>query len=866
MPDLLIVSESLEPYVLTYQPDLATDGAIEITALVVLKREDGVLLALPKGALSEEVLERGRLGRAEDVFGPSTLVSVPGVILDGGSVSATGSTFEVLLVDCLSEVVHSLREFRAFEEIIYGFEDGSSFSLPDPAEITSKALAWVEAVAPSLQRVGCYSAQEEPGQTTPRPGTPTLPEEGNTTPRRRKPEKSSNYFRRKAQEGHRCRSCCLDGRSSTGHPNTDFSGGSATSPSSGIRSLSLNNALYGPAYIVKTSWGDTCIDFRSSWNYGKGYPSSPKNSRSSSTWTSGITTGKETNGVGGVGEGEDGPQDRRFLFGTGSACPISGSHHTGEPNCTGLRGPYVRPDGFLCNTWVSRCPWPGKTPIRTCSTSRHLFQFDAGPDVATDESYFGSGAGPQGDVGEGHQWGALPRALRGLWQAKRPRLPTVSGDADLRLFDGREPLGCSGPCCPPHHHTRADEHGWWEDGFGFGCLSSRGPPCIHLPDEAPEFNKSEQSFLPACGSEAHHCCTGLLKGAGCDPKQAFRTGGRRQGKGGLGGRPCPQGEGKGSSKKKAEMEREGGGRGGDLAELFTDDASFEFQDGDHPNPLTSSTTFLRWALSLPRLILRCRTAFSWCLRTSFTAKWQRRSLPTTCLPLPVPHPGCFSSSGSKLSRQRLRKVAYQRLLHVCVLVINYMYLGRFPTLAELGRSPNQWQLRCFQRLRALLHVSGSVPGDIPLVPGRSGFELGATLFQLEQFLAKTPELQNVYASTSPVKMKVDRNLNTVKEFPQLEPYKSLDAGRLKLVGRGNWPMERFFRGVSPFKSHVFFCMVLTLLVLFFPTSSTRARLSPSNWQGFGTAEDYFIWMRDLCNQAIFAGCSTPTSQRSRTDR
>ena len=243
------------------------------------------------------------------------------------------------------------------------------------------------------------------------------------------------------------------------------------------------------------------------------------------------------------------------------------------------------------------------------------------------------------------------------------------------------------------------------------------------------------------------------------------------------------------------MEGKGGGRGGDLTELFTDDAKPVDQPGDHPNPLTSSTTFLRWAISLPRLILRSRTAFSWCLRTSFTAKWQRRSLPTTCLPLPVPHPGCFSSGGSKLSQKRLRKVAHQRLLHVCVLVINYMYLGRFPTLAELGRSPNPWQLRCFQRLRALLHVCGSVPGDIPLVPGRSGFELGATLFQLEQFLAKTPELQNLYASPSPVRMKVDRNLNTVKEFPQLEPYKSLDAGRLKLVGRGNWPMEKFLQGV-----------------------------------------------------------------------
>ena len=41
-------------------------------------------------------------------------------------------------------MVHCLRKYRTFEEIIYGFEDGSSFSLPDPVEITAKALTWVE--------------------------------------------------------------------------------------------------------------------------------------------------------------------------------------------------------------------------------------------------------------------------------------------------------------------------------------------------------------------------------------------------------------------------------------------------------------------------------------------------------------------------------------------------------------------------------------------------------------------------------------------------------------------------------------------------------------------------------------------------
>ena len=190
MDELVVVSESLEPYVLTYQPSGPHDGAVEVTALVVLKRENGLLLALPVGALSEEVLLKGKAGDAEDLFGPSAVVKVPGVIMDGGELTSTGTSFEVLLVDCLSDVVHSLREHRAFEEIIYGFEDNSAFSLPDPVEITAKALSWVEAVAPSSERVGYYSAQEEMPPVTPPPEVPLLPEEG--TPRRRKPGPQRN--------------------------------------------------------------------------------------------------------------------------------------------------------------------------------------------------------------------------------------------------------------------------------------------------------------------------------------------------------------------------------------------------------------------------------------------------------------------------------------------------------------------------------------------------------------------------------------------------------------------------------------------------------------------------------------------------
>ena len=97
-------------------------------------------------------------------------------------------------------------------------------------------------------------------------------------------------------------------------------------------------------------------------------------------------------------------------------------------------------------------------------------------------------------------------------------------------------------------------------------------------------------------------------------------------------------------------------------------------------------------------------------------------------PLPAPHPGCFRHSG--LSRKRLHRLAMQRVLHVWTYCLNFLYLGRHPTLSELGRRPNAWHQRCFQRLRSLLSVRGDSDQPFPVVPGRSGPELGAALFQL----------------------------------------------------------------------------------------------------------------------------------------
>ena len=53
---------------------------------------------------------------------------------------------------------------------------------------------------------------------------------------------------------------------------------------------------------------------------------------------------------------------------------------------------------------------------------------------------------------------------------------------------------------------------------------------------------------------------------------------------------------------------------------------------------------------------------------------------------------------------------------------------------ELGRSPNELQLRCFSRLYSHVAACGYKPDPLPVVPGRAGSELISCIDSLERFL------------------------------------------------------------------------------------------------------------------------------------
>ena len=141
------------------------------------------------------------------------------------------------------------------------------------------------------------------------------------------------------------------------------------------------------------------------------------------------------------------------------------------------------------------------------------------------------------------------------------------------------------------------------------------------------------------------------------------------------------------------------------------------------------------------------------------------------------------------------KVAVQRAIHVAVLLLNKLYLGRFASLDELERCPNAWQRRRLNQLRAFYVACGGYQDEFPLAPGRSGPELGASLYHLERFVQENPHFSHGYHELAPMDFEEDAGLFPRDEYPELDPYRSLGVSRLKLVGSGRWPMERYLDDV-----------------------------------------------------------------------
>ena len=157
--NVVLATEALVPYILEWRPGLEEDGEAECAVLVLMKRTGGVLLAMPAHFLPEDVIQQGNAGQDDMVFGPSFLARVPASIVEGGVVSPTGMEVEVLVVDCLAQVLNSMRPFGPDEEVVYNFDEDSPFAYPLIDALLPQVVQW--AGQSTDVRAGFYTPEEE---------------------------------------------------------------------------------------------------------------------------------------------------------------------------------------------------------------------------------------------------------------------------------------------------------------------------------------------------------------------------------------------------------------------------------------------------------------------------------------------------------------------------------------------------------------------------------------------------------------------------------------------------------------------------------------------------------------------------------
>ena len=199
-------------------------------------------------------------------------------------------------------------------------------------------------------------------------------------------------------------------------------------------------------------------------------------------------------------------------------------------------------------------------------------------------------------------------------------------------------------------------------------------------------------------------------------------------------------------------------------------------------------SYPKWCAMLTANVLRSRCAFSRFFASSMNFPRSNAPSAPTLFPIALPSDCPFDRIDSKWSFRKRARVHQQRALHIMVLALNYWhYDGSFVPLDQLGRKPSSLHLHVHNQLRKLLR--SEVPAEpFPIAKaGRRFPQLSARLSELCHFttslgLSGQPYSRAFQGCVVPVD-------NTVS--PDLEPYLSLNASRLKLTGTGHWDATRF---------------------------------------------------------------------------
>lgn len=160
-----------DPSLLVWSPHasfLKNVGPRSCYAFPVLQRRGGLLLAIPDGFLSEELLLDGSADGFDGAVGPSKVFEATLLEEDeSGTLAPTEFVKSFLVVDLKDECLSDMQVFgdEVDPDHVFPFEESMPTAFPKVADVVAKVLEWCDAAVTG--RAHFYSAREEQERTPP---------------------------------------------------------------------------------------------------------------------------------------------------------------------------------------------------------------------------------------------------------------------------------------------------------------------------------------------------------------------------------------------------------------------------------------------------------------------------------------------------------------------------------------------------------------------------------------------------------------------------------------------------------------------------------------------------------------------------
>ena len=644
LDSLVLAGQDLEPYIIEWPPDGDGQEQLEFYVVAVMKRKDGVLLAVPLNSMRQEDLDLGNQGDLNTVVGLSTVVEVPTVVMDGGLLHPTGTSIQCLLVDFSVEVVSMMRTPSIFVDLAYNFDLEAPLSLPDPDGVDSGLTRWSPGVLHSRECRRASGGGQE-GQRR----RPFVPRSQKNTAGDKAKARARSAFKwreaarkaRKTKESDNCFFGLFNGSdpSDLAHPvkSSARSGGKAEQdgeadgewlfsclPCIGSTSFSVGAEVECGAF----GFGKAASEPSEDW-----HPEEP--------WYIAVPVEFSTGRVSCPGEGKafiTTPSRRRSPSPSCFGAVSSTDHFSGTDSPRELRSF----DRFVRNLWhwYPRIEWQDEVASRTGISARSILFIRDEVDGKENESYWQHRRFTSTAYGSRSLRDEVYGALWRLWSPSGSRDDSVSGDDHHGFPSVRESPSGSGLGSAPSSLPRAGGDGQRQVRSGSHSMFAGRFASEHLPQPKRRDSLSGPKFLTSSRSKMDYHRSRVSQGDGHDRGKEVRAGRSKFQREG----PQFQFKSKVHSKEerqrtRAEAAQSGRGLGGSLV-------------SPRPNPLSSTISFETWCACLPRWILNSRTKFSWFLQRSFSAmRHDQKCMPTAVFPLPSPGVGCFTGGGLKLRKE-----------------------------------------------------------------------------------------------------------------------------------------------------------------------------------------------------------------------